>query len=131
MRKHLFVLALSILAVTWGATAAAATADFQGIGTGYTPSYFQFDSTRTSTYGSGTSCGSASIVSYFWNYGDGSSSGFGYYPVVSHIYTGTNVYSLTLSVFCSDNSSASITHCVNTTHIGANGCIHPDSGWQP
>lgn len=119
-----------ILVLAYGTAAHAATADFQGICFGYSPTNCAFDANRTSTFGSGTSCAPAFVTGYLWDFGDGSFL----YPASSfesHIYPNRDAYLVHLAVYCSDNSSATATQCVNTSAIGANGCIHPDQGWQP
>lgn len=130
MRKTAIILLTLVLAVAWQVAASAATADFQGDCTGRAPTFCVLDASRTSSSGSGTSCGSASISLYHWNFGDGDSA-FTSSSSIGHVYEDIDVYSTTLTVFCSDSSSANRTICVNTFPIGAFGCIHPFSGWQP
>lgn len=130
MRKSVILLVLCLSMSAWAASAHAATADAQGNCSGFLPTFCVFDATRTSSSGSGTSCGSASIVQYFWDFGDGSST-FTTSSFVSHSYSTRDAFILQLAVFCSDGTSATTQLCVNTSLVGAFGCIHPGQGWQP
>lgn len=130
MQKILPLLIALVVVTTWGPSAFAATADFQANCTGRSPTFCVFDATRTSSWGSGTSCGSASVSQYFWDFDDGTSF-FTTSSFVSHTFTGLDAYLVDLAVFCSDGSSATQTICVNTSVFGANGCAHPGDGWAP
>ncbi len=130
MRKILPLVIALVVMTTWGASAFAATADFQAnCNETRDPTFCVFDATRTSSAGSGTSCGSANVSQYFWDFDDGTSF-FTTSSFVSHSF-GIGTFSVKLAVFCSDGSSATRTICVNTVPIGANGCVHPGDGWAP
>lgn len=112
------------------ATATAATADFQCNCT-FPDSQCVCDANRQSSFGPGTSCGSASVSIYFWDFGDGTSF-FTTSAFVAHDYDGgwCDVPLPELAVFCTDGSSATRGHCFCNT-VGINGCIRPGAGWTP
>ncbi len=115
--------------------AMAASADFQGNCTNSVPggnlrTDCVFDATRTSSWGTPTSCSPSTISNYFWDYGDGSSSGFTSSSFVSHTYFGAGDWWIDLAVFCANGSSATATHCM-VNNFGIFGCILPGGGWMP
>jgi hypothetical protein len=131
VNRHLLTAALGcLLAVVSATTASGTTADFQCNCTFPMPNYCVCDATRTSSGGSGTSCGSASISQYFWDFGDGTSF-FTTSSFVAHTYYGQQcVIYPKLAVFCSDGSSATRVHCYCNI-FGVGGCIRPGAGWTP
>lgn len=130
MKKSFIVLGLLVLALT-AIPAWAATANFQANCASGIPTYCVFDATRAPSGQTGTSCGSASISSYFWDFGDGNSL-FTTSSFVSHTYTQAycDTDFVDLAVFCSDSSSATKSQCYCST-FGVNGCIRPGAGWTP
>lgn len=132
MRKALILICALLLAAGGVATLQAATADFQANCDGLAlPIDCVFDANRQSSYGPGTSCGSASVDQYFWDFGDGAFK-FTTSSFVAHRYAESYCEGdfVSLAVFCSDNSSATISHCYCST-VGINGCIRPGAGWTP
>ncbi len=131
MHRLILVVLTCLLVFGTVGTASAATADFQCNCTFPAPNFCVCDATRTSSSGSGTSCGGASIVQYFWDFGDGTSF-FSASAFASHTYTGQicEVDYTKVAVFCSDGSSATKSHCF-CNYLGINGCIRPGAGWTP
>lgn len=111
--------------------ASAATANFQANCQLDIPTPCVFDANRAPDGQSATSCGSASVDQYFWDFGDGTSF-FTTSSFVSHTYDQSycDTDMVSLAVFCDDNSSASKTHCYCIT-VGIKGCIRPGAGWTP
>lgn len=135
MKKALWVGFILLLAVGSALPVhAAANAEFQGYctnspGTPLTTSCV-FNSTRTPSGSSPTTCSPSSISSYFWDYGDGADSGFTSSSSASHVYSGSGDWNVCLSVFCANNTSDTTCHCM-INYIGINGCILPGAGWTP
>jgi hypothetical protein len=70
---------------------------------------------------------------YFWNYGDGGSSGFTFNSFVSHIYTpppppGQYGYYVSLAIFCPEGST-SLQRYICVSGFGYPGCIFQDGNW--
>ncbi len=137
MRTRWILTALLFLACgAWTTAAHACTADFGGNCTwagGSANANCVFDATRSDPNNPiGTACPGSSITNYFWDYGDGGSSGFTTSSFVSHSYV--NPASLVavdvhLSVFCADGCSDTRSRFVCFT-IGVGGCIFMNSGWN-
>ena len=126
MRKAVLCLAL-VTAVCFAGSLAAATANFQGNCAAGVPTNCVYDALRPASNPS--SCGSASISSTFWDFGDGSSL-FTSGTFVSHVYTTGGCFDVDLAVFCSDFSSATFEGCMCNI-IGVAGCVRPGAGWTP
>lgn len=71
--------------------------------TGIAPFTVYFDASQSSVAGGGEGCGSCSIISYDWDFGDGS-SGTG--MTTSHTYTTAGTYIVILTVTDSNNNVA-------------------------
>ena len=65
--------------------------------------------------GSGSSDPDGSIVSYSWDFGDGSAAGTGIAP--SHAYTATGTYTATLTVTDNSGAQSSVSHAVSITSL--------------
>jgi len=135
MKKALWVGFILLLAVGSALPVhAAANAEFQGncTNTAGTPLRTDcvFSATRTPSGSSPTTCSPSTITSYFWDYGDGTDSGFTSSSSVSHTYFGASSWDICLSVFCANGSSDTTCHCM-INNIGINGCILPGGGWLP
>ena len=128
-RTYLF-LAFACVLMLGAGSALGTTADFQCNCSKGNPNNCVCDASRTSSSGSGTSCGAATPTNYFWDWGDGTSYFNGSYT--SHSYYGQfcEAYYPRMTVFCSDGSSATRTHCY-CNYLGINGCIRPGAGWTP
>jgi hypothetical protein len=135
MRKVLWVCLVFLLAAGSVLPAHAANAEFQGNCTNSTPggtlrTDCVFNAGRTPSGSSPTTCSPSSITSYFWDYGDGTDSGFTSSSSASHTYFGAGDWTICLSVFCANGSSDTTCHCM-INNIGINGCILPGAGWTP
>lgn len=132
MRRVLWIGFVFVLAAM---PALAANAEFQGnctnsIQGGQLRTDCVFNANRTPSGSSPTSCSPSTISSYFWDYGDGTSSGFTSSSFVSHTYFGAGDWTICLAVFCADGSSDETCHCM-VNNIGIGGCILPGGGWMP
>lgn len=131
--KRAFSLGLSVLGFALlAASAQAATANFQGNcqwNASNTAINCVFDAQRPSS--SPSSCASGS-PEYFWDYGDGASSGYTYSSFTSHTYAppapGQYGYYPSLAVFCPEGS-ASIQRYICIYGFGYPGCIFQDGNW--
>jgi hypothetical protein len=125
MNRVFYTGLLALCLISFAASAAqAATANFQGNcqwNTAGTNINCLFDAKRPAS--SPSSC-SSGIPTYFWDYGDYTSSGFTSASFVSHTYVPPHPfdYWVNLSVFCPDGSSASATRVV-CFRVGTPGCI--------
>jgi len=71
--------------------------------TGIAPFTVYFDASQSSVAGGGAGCGSCSIVSYSWNFGDGTPNGTG--MTTSHTYTAAGTYIVVLTVTDSNGNT--------------------------
>jgi hypothetical protein len=133
MRRALWI-GLVLLVAGSAMPASAASAEFQGNCTnsfsGQLRTDCVFNAQRTPSGGTPTSCSPSTISNYFWDYGDGSSSGFTTSSFVSHTYYGAGIWDICLAVFCANGTSAEKCHCLSN-NIGFGTCILPGSGWMP
>jgi hypothetical protein len=135
MRKALWIgLVLLLAAGSVLPVLAAANAEFQGncINTPGTPLRTDcvFNANKTPSGSSPTTCSPSTISNYFWDYGDGTDSGFTFNSSASHTYFGSSDWTICLSVFCANGSSDTTCHCM-VNYIGIGGCIRPGAGWTP
>jgi hypothetical protein len=122
----LFVLGFAVLA----ASAQAATANFQA-NCAYSGSNLNcvFDAKRPSSNPS--SCADGSIPTYYWDFGDGTGTGFTSSSFVSHTYLAPlpSWYEVNLSVFCSTDPSANLTRPI-CRNFGGGNCIYVNGTWN-
>lgn len=135
MKKALWVGFVLLLAMGSTLPVLAAHADFQGNCTNSTPggslrTDCVFNSNRAPSWSSPTTCSPSSVTNYFWDYGDGTDSGFITTTSVSHTYFGGGDWTICLSVFCANGTSDTECHCM-INNLGINGCILPGAGWTP
>ena len=85
--------------------------------TGIAPFTVYFDASQSSVADSGEGCGSCSIVSYAWNFGDGTPTGNG--MTISHTYTSAGTYTVVLTVTDSNGNTGydSVTITVNAAGV--------------
>jgi hypothetical protein len=134
MRLFIGLFCLFLLAAVAAQPAAAtATANFQANCDSGIPTDCIFDPSRTPSGQTATSCPGSSIKKYFWDFGDGTNSGFITPPPTQTSHTYSTSYAdidICLTVFCNDNTSATTCHCFSNT-FGIGGCIRPGASWTP
>jgi hypothetical protein len=124
MKRFLLVSVSAVLTlVLYASPASAATANFQG--DCLISHTCDFDAQRP--FGSPSTCSPASISSYAWNFGDGT-TGTGVAP--THFFSlSTQTYSVTLTITCSNSTTATLTRTLSWA-FGGGTTIIPAVGYN-
>jgi hypothetical protein len=142
MKRWVTSLLTILCSLVLAASAHAATAGFAGAclaNSGNTQLNCTFNAGRSDFDGNypPSSCPNNGTPTYSWDWGDNSNPLWTSSSVVSHSYalpivSGSGApygYFVSLSVFCPDNSSATLTRYICVYGFGVAGCIHTDGGY--